>query len=143
MAIRAIYGIEWCDKIDKVNDRRARDGSHHVRTFMGKDISCGGESCNLISLKSSKFKCGSEGGPCTGTKCDKFYSNKSDPCLLETGDYIYAKDSCVCSSTTDLFPPYFSNGAAKSGCPKCVGEGQVGCFERNQKTCQIKKVPCG
>ena len=144
MAIRAIYGIEWCTKVEKVFSRRAKNGAHHVRSFMGNQLETCSESgsCNAILLKSSKVNCDAKEGPCnTGLPCKTFYSNKSNPCLLTTGDYIYETSECVCTETTSAFPLYFSNGAGE-GCTTCE-EGQIKCFTRDAETCQIKATDCG
>jgi len=143
MGIRAIYGVEWCAKIEKVFGGRAKDGPHHIRSFMGHELeTCSeGGSCNAISLKSSKSDCENKLGPCASTTCSTFYSNQSNPCLLNTGDYIYETSECVCTETSKTFPAYFSNGTSKVGCPTCE-EGQIGCFARNEDTCQVTKVSC-
>ena len=141
MAIKAIYGIEWCSKVEKVFSRRAKDGAHHVRSFMGRPLeTCEESSCNAISLKSSVSDCLAKDGPCADLACKTFYSNKSDPCLLTTGDYIYETSECVCTETTKAFPLYFSNGAGE-GCATCE-DGQIKCFTRKASTCQIVATDC-
>ena len=142
MSFRAIHGIEWCDKITAV-DSIPKTG---VTAVLGVTaIICAEDPpenpCNAILLKRATGKCvDPELGPCNQEDCFTFYSNQSNICLLNVGDYIYDNNLCNCapSEPTPSYPQYFSN----KGCVECQDD-QIACFEISHENCRIiAKTTC-
>ena len=139
MSFRAIHGIEWCDKITAI-DSIPKTG---VTAVVGITPSgCGDPEapCNAILLKRSSDKCTGADSPCVQEECFTYYSNQSNICLLNVGDYIYDNNLCNCapSEPTPSYPNFYSN----KGCAEC-SDDQNACFEISHENCRIvNKTEC-